>query len=460
MARPTVVAWALCAVLGATGSLTVGGIAAAKVRQGPPGTPTVAAAPTPLPGEQTALPLAANHDAPATTITSAELTQLVADRGKALQSHDWKVFLASVDPGHADVLTQQGNLLDNLQKIHFAAEDYAVHGSSSAETTFAAVAHATVDVDFEHRIAGVDPAPVLERYRWTVERSGPGGALRITAVAGAPASSGWQAAYYYPAPWDAVPNLTVITREHVLLMADRTSASYASRTADAAEQAAEFDLGHWTGGAGTVPGFSVFFTSDQKLYRTLYGASGRGWDVGMTIPIPGAGPETAGPDPSSRIVMDTTEDKNGSDDVSITLRHEMTHAMVFPLETSAGGDDTVWVVEGYAEWMAYRVYADSLVLRAIADSGALPHSAPDHLPANDEVYASDGKTAEKNYTLAQLAFMYMASKYGAAKVDRFVLSVYKADGGATSVDDAMRDVLGTTTADFTRGWAAYVRSHV
>ena len=52
----------------------------------------------------------------------------------------------------------------------------------------------------------------------------------------------------------------------------------------------------------------------------------------MTIPIPGTGSEAAGADPSSRIVMDTTEDKNGSDDVTITLRHEMTHAMVFPLE--------------------------------------------------------------------------------------------------------------------------------
>ena len=140
MARPTAVAWALCAVLSAAGSLTVGGMAAAKVRQGPSGTPTVAAAPSPLPGEQTALPIAANHDAPATTITGAELTRLVADRGKALRSRDRKSFLASVDPGHADVLAQQGNLFDNLQKIHFASEDYVLHRSSTAETTFAALA--------------------------------------------------------------------------------------------------------------------------------------------------------------------------------------------------------------------------------------------------------------------------------------------------------------------------------
>lgn len=459
MARPTVVAWALVAVLGAGGSLAVGGIAAAKVRQGALDVP--AAAPSPLAGEQTALPVAANHDTPPASISDAELTQLVADRSKALQSHDRQAFLAEVDAGHAAVVAQQGRLFDNLQKIHFTSEDYVLHLSSTSESTFTSRANATVDVDFEHRIAGVDLAPVVERYRWTVQRSGPGGALRITAVAGSPSSSSWQAAYYYPAPWDAVPNLTVITRQHVLLMADSTSASYAAHTADAAEQAAEFDLSHWSGGPGTAPGFSVFFTSDQGLYRTLYGSSGRGWDVGVTIPIPAAGANPAEKFPTSRIVMDTTVDKNGTDDVTITMRHEMTHAMVFPLEAmSGGGQDDDWLVEGFAEWMGYRVYSDSLMLQAIADSGEVPHSAPTHLPTDDEVYASDAKTAEKSYTLAQLAIMYVASKYGPDKVDRFVVSVYKNEGSATAVDDAMRDVLGTTTAAFTQGWAAYVGSHL
>jgi hypothetical protein len=159
--------------------------------------------------------------------------------------------------------------------------------------------------------------------------------------------------------------------------------------------------------------------------------------------------------------MDTTGDKNGSQDVTITLRHEMTHAMVYPFENIASyGQDDVWVIEGYAEWMAYRVYPDPLVLQAITDSREVTDTSPSHLPANNEVYAKDAAGAERGYTMSQLAMMYMASKYGAAKVDRFVLGVYKAEGSNTAVDDAMRDVLGTTTAQFTQGWAAYVRSHV
>jgi hypothetical protein len=456
MARPAEVAWALCAALALGGTLTVGGIASVTTWQGAQDGPAPAA--SPLPGEQTALPVAADHGAKPATISTAELDAFVAARSRTLQSHDRTAFLAAIDPKQVDVVTQQGHLYDNLQKVHFDAEDYAVHGTGSVESTFAGQAYATVDVDFEHRISGVDTAAVVERLRWTVRRSGPGGALRITAVG--PTDGVSDSSSYYPAPWDVVPDLTVITRQHVVLMADDSSASYAARTADTAEQAAEFDLGHWSGGPGTAPGFSVFFTSDQSMYRKLYGVGdGRGWDVGMTIPIAPAA-STQSTYPSSRIVMDTTSDKNGSDDVAITLRHEMSHAMVFPFQPlTGGGQDDRWLVEGFAEWMSYRVYSDPLVLQALANSGDVPSGTPTHLPADDEVYASDSKTAGQNYALAQLALMYMASKYGADKVDLFVATVYKADGTPGAVDVAMGSVLGTTTAEFAQGWAAYVRSH-
>lgn len=456
MARPTDVAWAICAVLALGGTITVGGIATARAGDKAKDNPALAA--KPLPGEQTALPVAANHGAQPATISTAELDAFVAARSKSLQGHDRTGFLASIDPKQVDVVTQQGHLFDNLQKIKFDAEDYAVHGTGSVESTFAGQAHATVDVDFEHQVSGVDSAPVVERFRWTVQRSGPGGALRITAVG--PTDGVSNSSSYYPAPWDAVPDLTVISRKHVVLMADDSSASYAAGTADLAEQAAEFDLSHWTGGSGTAPGFSVFFTSDQSMYRSVYGVgSGHGWDVGMTIPMqPASSAQTTYP--SSRIVMDTTDDKNGSDDVGITLRHEMSHALVFPLEPLAdGGQSDRWLVEGFAEWMSYRVYSDSLVLRALASSGDLPSGAPDHLPADDEVYASDSKTAGQNYALSQLALMYMASKYGADKVDLFVATVYKTEGTTNAVETAMQSVLGTTTIEFTQGWVAYVRSH-
>lgn len=459
MARPATVAWALCAVVTAGGSITVGGIAATRGRPGPDVSVQAAAPPgkkpAALPGEQAALPVAVNHGDPSATISDTDLNALVSARNKALQNHDRQAFLALVDPKQTDVLAQQGRLFDNLQKIHFDSADYAVGGDDSTETTFASQARATVDVDFEHRISGVDPAPVVERYRWTVKRTGPGGALRITAVDGAPGSG--TAAAYYPAPWDVVSGLTVINRPHVLLMADATSASYAAGVADDAASAASFDLGHWTGGSGTAPGFSVFLTSDRSVYGKLYGSDSRGWDVGVTFPLAvSAGDQSY---KSSRIVIDTTDEKKGNGDISIVMRHEMTHAMVFPLEAVGYGQDHTWVDEGFAEWMSYRVYDDSLVLQAIANSGDAPSGTPGHLPEVSEVYADAASTAQKNYALAQLAIMYMASKYGADKVDRFVASVYQNSASSNAVDGAMQSVLGTTTAQFTQGWAAYVRSH-
>ena len=101
---------------------------------------------------------------------------------------------------------------------------------------------------FDHQIAGVDSVPVEERYTWTVQRSGLTGPLEVTAVGGAPSE------HNYPAPWDAVAGLTVMTRPKVVIMADSTSLSFAKSHADALERDAEYDFAHWTGGPGTAPG--------------------------------------------------------------------------------------------------------------------------------------------------------------------------------------------------------------
>ncbi|MBW8806908.1 MAG: hypothetical protein JF587_24085 [Catenulisporales bacterium] len=475
MARPTVVAWAVCAVLAVGGSLTVGGVAAAKVREGfsgleadagskaGPGSGTVALTlPASAPGEQDSLPVPVNAggaDKTGGSITKADLDAFLAAHTAALKGKNRAGFLAAVDPQHADLVKKQGQLYDNLQKIPFTTAAYAVNAMDGGESTFIQGARATVTVAFDHQISGVDSAPVEERYKWTVERTGANGALEVTAVEAPNRRHG------YPAPWDSVAGLTVLTRSHVVVMADDTSAAFAKSRADALESDAEYDFGHWTGGSGTAPGFAVFLTSDRKAYEGVYD-QGRQESVGVTVPLPAAGEAgDSGTYPSSRIAVDTSQYKNlDPADADIVFKHEMAHAMIEPFEDLSGrsGQEHLWVIEGFAEWESQRMYATS---RLLYDGDTLhaymtKHGAPKALPTDEQVYSSDSDTSGLGYFYSHMAMRYMADKYSPEKVDQFVLSVYKNATKSGCVDDAMKNVLGTTTDQFTQGYAAWVRSSV
>jgi hypothetical protein len=316
-----------------------------------------------------------------------------------------------------------------------------------------------VTVAFDHQISGVDRVPVEERYKWTVERIGTNGALEVTAVEAPDQRHG------YPAPWDSVASLTVLTRPHVVVMADDTSAGFAKSHADALESDAEYDFAHWTAGPGTAPGFTVFLTSDRKRYEGVYN-QGRQESVGVTVPMPAAGNGSeVGTYPSSRIAVDTTQYKDlDPADADIVFKHEMAHAMIDPFEDLSGrsGQEHLWVVEGFAEWESQRMYPTSQLLY---DGDTLhayvtKHGAPKTLPTDDQVYSSDSETSGLGYFYSHMAMRYMAEKYSAEKVDQFVLSVYKNATRSSCVDDAMKNVLGTTTDQFTQGYSAWVRSSV
>jgi hypothetical protein len=312
-------------------------------------------------------------------------------------------------------------------------------------------------VAFDHQITGVDSVPVEERYKWTVQRTGATGPLEVTAIAGATSE------HNYPAPWDAVAGLTVLTRPKVVIMADDTSASFAKSHADAMERDAEYDFAHWAGGTGTAPGFAVFLTANRSRYEGIY-SQNRAESVGVTVPIAAAGKDN-GFYPSSRIAVDTTQYKNVDPaDADIVFKHEMAHAMIGPFEDqSAGsGQDHLWVIEGFAEWESQRMYStgellyDGDTLHAYLGKHGVPHA----LPTDSDVYSSNSDTSALGYFYAHMAIRYMADEYGADKVDQFVLAVYKHATGSTCVDDAMKNVLGTTTDQFTQSFGKWLHNSV
>jgi hypothetical protein len=462
MARPTPRAWAFCAALAVGGSLVAGGLAAAEGHAGhadpAAGKPVVRSTSGTTPSKQVSPSPSVSSSSPDSSISYADLDAFVAAHSAALKSKNRAEFVAAVDPKHRDLVTSQGQLFDNLKKIPFTSTRYALTMvDQESNDPGSATSTAKVTVAFDHQITGVDSVPVEERYLWTVQRSGTNGPLKVTAVAGAASE------HNYPAPWDAVAGLTVLTRPKVVIMADDTSMSFAKTHADALERDAEYDFAHWTGGPGIAPGVAVFLTADRSRYEGIY-SQNRAESVGVTVPIPATGKED-GFYPSSRIAVDTTQYKNVDPaDADIVFKHEMAHAMIGPFEdqSARSGQDHLWVIEGFAEWESQRMYSTSELLYdgVTLHAYVAKHGAPNALPTDSQVYSANADTSALGYFYGHMAVRYMAYKYGPAKVDQFVLAVYKHATGSTCVDDAMKSVLGTTTDQFTQGFAKWLRGSV
>jgi hypothetical protein len=142
----------------------------------------------------------------------------------------------------------------------------------------------------------------------------------------------------------------------------------------------------------------------------------------------------------------------------------MAHAMIGPFEDqSAGsGQEHLWAIEGFAEWESQRMYSTAQLLYdgVTLHAYVAKHGAPNALPTDSQVYSSNSDTSALGYFYAHMAVRYMASKYGPAKVDQFMLAVYQHATRSTCVDDAMKSVLGISTNQFTQGFAKWLRSSV
>ncbi|MCF2533736.1 hypothetical protein [Yinghuangia soli] len=437
-------------------------------RPAPAHTPGAAPGSSPAPATAPVSPTVAG-------LTSADLDSLAAARSRALQNRDEDAFVAALDPETPGLVEEQRRLFRNLRPIPFREASYrveAVHpapGNGPPDALY-------VDVSFLHRIDNADTATVTEGYRWTVTRPRPGAAPRITGITGTPYEGvGYRYARDYPAPWDR-SELTVVIRPHVVLLAEQQLAARADTLADAAEQAALADLREYTGARGTAPGFVVVPVADRGAFYDLYGgrADQHGDESGLTYalrtatePAPAGSPtpkgNARGPQfGGARIVVDVNSGYFTSSDpdrAGALLRHEMAHALITPLRTElAGQNQPVWIVEGFADWLALRSHrghqaADLTEARAYVRSGRFSGT----LPTDADLYQADPVGNAASYELAHLALLRIEQTRGAAAVYRLVADVY-ADPSPVAVDAAIKQATGMERTEFEADWAQYVRA--
>ncbi|MFT4299025.1 MAG: hypothetical protein QM597_05260 [Aeromicrobium sp.] len=130
----------------------------------------------------------------------------------------------------------------------------------------------------------------------------------------------------------------------------------------------------------------------------------------------------------------------------IVVTHELTHAMTGAVGSSA----PVWIVEGFADWVALHddtaplaVSAGDLLAQVVSDG-----APPDTLPTDEEI----GQATSAAYQGAWLAMVVLAREHGG---DAAVVQVYRAAlAGADS--EAALAAAGTSTEELTRQWRDYL----
>jgi hypothetical protein len=133
----------------------------------------------------------------------------------------------------------------------------------------------------------------------------------------------------------------------------------------------------------------------------------------------------------------------------VVLTHEVMHVAS---RAASGPEEPAWLVEGLADYAGYRgvhvpFSASASELRSAVRRGHVPAALP-----TESDFAGDNKDLAQVYEEAWLAVTLISEQHGRDGLLRFYREVGRADAPPTAVDDAFRQLWGTSLATFTRQW--------
>ncbi|HEX8510582.1 MAG TPA: hypothetical protein VF635_13940 [Propionibacteriaceae bacterium] len=236
-------------------------------------------------------------------------------------------------------------------------------------------------------------------------------------------------------------------RDHVTVLAgaSRPLGPWLTR-ADAAAAAVHQRLGaglrsRWNGQ------LVVELPSSRSAFERVLGVSAGSYAQIAAVSWP-EGPDAA--TAAVRIVVNPAlagaADEQG---LAVLLAHEATHVAL----RSSSSPAPTWLIEGYADYLAYDAYPRTAPLAARALLETVRRSgAPTRLPG-DADFTPGSPQLSRAYAESWLACRYLADVYSPERLGRFYDLI---DGGA-GVDQASRAVFQVTEREFTVGWAHSLR---
>ena len=194
----------------------------------------------------------------------------------------------------------------------------------------------------------------------------------------------------------------------------------------------------------------IIVPSNERLLEQSIGAA-RGTDsalAGITWPD-GTRPAAA----PIRIMINATGQPD-SLATAIVLAHEAVHvATRSPISPAP-----TWLVEGYADYIAYLSYPQGA--QVAADdllNGVKRDGPPDSLPGESD-FGSQHPDLNRTYAEAWSVCRYLAEHYGSQKLWKFYQAVDQSPDG--SIDGPARSAFGISQRQLVTGWQQHLRTAV
>jgi hypothetical protein len=375
-------------------------------------------------------------------VRNAGLRALLDRRAKAVRDHDRQAFLADVDTTDPVFARQQEEEYDNLTKLPLAEFRYdieeAVQYDSLVPPAIRSRYRSAVrapGVTVRYRIDGMDTEPVAAP--WVPVFGVSRGTWRLAGLAQdpkLPTGTNGQA-------WQTGP-ITVVRSERVVLVLSAGDAGRAPdmlRMAEAGlDHVAEVRRGGWAG--------KVLITAvqDARLFTTYFTDSPDRIDnfAAIAVPYYASVPEWSSKPryAATRVVFNPKEFSADPTELAHDLTHEFVHTAMGPVTTE---DTPLWLVEGFAEYVAYKPERVSGLFAKRALDGYPTGAAP---PSGN--FYADGR----NYMLGWLACRMIAQRYGEAKL----VALYDAFQTRSSAAEEIRRVLGVDQATLNGQYVDYV----
>ncbi|MFD5556244.1 hypothetical protein ACFWIA_20690 [Streptomyces sp. NPDC127068] len=366
-----------------------------------------------------------------------EAQRVLDQRARAVLARDAAGYRATGDPGPGGAAPPDDPVFDRLARVPLDSWSYRVTGVDRSGD------RAAVRADLAHRIEGYDRAPVvtarlldlrLRGDRWYVAGDRP--------AAGAPRHL-----------WEQGPVEAVRGKRSLVLGTgqDRARLQEFAALADRAVPGVSAEWGEdWAGRVlvlvpGSLDGMGALLGQPAAGYR------------GIAAVTTG---EVGGRGPADRIVVNPRAyGALGAFGQRVVLTHETVHVAT-RAHTSAA--TPLWLSEGYADWVGYRAAPGSgtrtdrqrapELERAVRDG-----RVPERLPRDaDFGFARDPARLARAYEGGWLACRLIEEQWGAAELNAFYRAVGAGTDRAGAVEDALREVLGVSEAQFTARWREHL----
>ncbi|KUL39206.1 hypothetical protein [Streptomyces regalis] len=367
---------------------------------------------------------------PATDSAKAEVQRVLDRRAAAMLDRDAAAYRRTG--------TQDG--FDNLRAVPLAGWSYRLTGLHRTGDT------ATAEAELRYRVEGYDRAPVSAgrtlslsldaQGEWYVEAERP---------AGKSAEQLWDQG-----------EVNVVRGDDSLVLGVGQSKEALRSYAELADDAVPAVSQAW--GTDWARHVVVLVPNSLNDMAGLLGSPASSYR-GIAAVTTG---ETGAPAkaPADRIIVNPDAyGVLGKVGKQVVLTHETTHVAT-RADTAAA--TPLWLSEGYADWVGYlgsgRSPSEAApeLRRAVAEG-----QGPQALPSDaDFGFTGDADRLAGAYESGWMACRMIADRWGEVRLGEFYRAVGAHEQRKGAVEGALKDVLGTSLAEFTAQWRAYLRAQL